>query len=112
MRGAIAELYCGEREVLVKAHQLVNGTTIRLDTSGAAIEYFHILFDTHEIIWANGVESESFSPAPQVLNAMEESTRAEVLALFPELAQNATAMQAARQDAKNHEVRLLGQWAA
>jgi hypothetical protein len=43
---------------------------------------------------------------------MEESTRAEVLALFPELAQNATAMQAARQDAKNHEVRLLGQWAA
>jgi hypothetical protein len=64
MRGAIAELYCGEREVLVKAHQLVNGTTIRLDTSGAAIEYFHILFDTHEIIWANGVESESFSPPP------------------------------------------------
>ena len=46
---------------LVAAQDLVNGDTIRVANSGK-VEYFHIVFDRHEIIYANGVETESFHP--------------------------------------------------
>lgn len=106
MRGAVAELVCGVSEVLVKARHLVNGGSVRLDTSGAEVEYFHILFDAHEIVWSNGLESESFHPGAQVLEAMEDAVRREVLALFPELAAGG-AIPAARLDAKGHEARAM-----
>lgn len=111
-RGANAELLCGEAEVLVRARHLLNGQNVRLDTSGAKVEYFHILCDRHEILVSNGLESESFHPGEQVLDGMEAETRAEVLALFPGLAQNADAMPAARCDARAHEAYLLGIMAA
>lgn len=107
MRGAAAELVCGVEEVLVKARHLVNGTSVQLEASGAEVEYFHILFDAHEIVWSNGLQSESFHPGAQVLNAMDEDARREVYALFPELETGAE-MQSARTDAKGHEARAMG----
>jgi hypothetical protein len=81
---------------------------VRLDTTGAAVDYFHILCDAHEILWSNGLETESFHPGEQVLNGMTAQTRAEVLALFPALATDCHAMPPARHDVKAHEARLLG----
>jgi hypothetical protein len=93
--------------VLVKARHLVNGRTIWQDTSGGTVEYFHILCDAHEVLWSNGLEKESFHPGEQVLNGMTNETRAEVLALFPELATGADTIFTARQDVKAHEARLM-----
>jgi hypothetical protein len=108
VRGAAAQMICGVSEVLVRAKHLINGGSIRLDTSGAAVEYFHILCDRHEILWSNGLETESFHPGAQGLNGMQADKRAEVLALFPELAEGRCTMPTARHEVKAHEAQLLG----
>ncbi|SIS84857.1 Hint domain-containing protein [Phaeovulum vinaykumarii] len=79
-----AELYFGAAEVLVPAHMLVNGVDI-LRAPVAQLRYVHLLFDRHEIIGAAGLLSESFHPGAYGMGLMHAATRAEVLALFPEL---------------------------
>jgi Ca2+-binding RTX toxin-like protein len=77
-------LLFGEDEVLVPAKALENGTTILRDPGGI-VEYFHLLFDRHEVIWAEGTPSESFHPGQQGWNALDAPARTEILGLFPEL---------------------------
>ena len=48
----------GRPEVLVKARHLVNGTTIQVQ-NGGFIDYFQLLFDRHQIIYAEGIAAES-----------------------------------------------------
>ncbi|MGV6839547.1 MAG: Hint domain-containing protein, partial [Planktomarina sp.] len=79
-----AELLFGENEVLVPAKMLVNDQTIR-QVEGGDVEYFHVLFDRHEIIYAEAIPSESFHPGHQGFGALAEETRAEILELFPQL---------------------------
>lgn len=84
LSGWRAELFCAAPEVLVPAIALVNGDTItRL--SGGEVEYFHLLFDRHELVISSGMISESFYPARAGWNTLEGAARAEILALFPEL---------------------------
>lgn len=48
----------GHKEVLVRARHLVNGDTIyRQD--GGFVDYFQLLFDRHEIIYAEGIAAET-----------------------------------------------------
>jgi len=42
--------------------------------------------ENHQILRAQGAWSESFQPSVSVLNALDAATRAELLALFPDLA--------------------------
>lgn len=65
MTGWQAELYCGAPEVLVKAIHLVRAGLLRQDHSGAPVTYFHLLFDRHEIICAEGLWTESYLPTGQ-----------------------------------------------
>lgn len=81
--GAHAELMFGERDVLVAASDLVGLAGITLDSS--AVTYVHVMFDTHQIIDAEGAWSESFQPADETLNGLDDQQRDELLALFPEL---------------------------
>ncbi len=48
----------GQKEVLVKARNLVNGTSV-VASQGGFVDYFQLLFDKHEIIFAEGIASES-----------------------------------------------------
>ncbi len=48
----------GQSEVLVKARHLINDTSV-VRAEGGFIEYFQLLFDKHEIIFAEGIASES-----------------------------------------------------
>ncbi len=73
----------GHEEVLIAAHCLVNGETVTR-VEGGEVEYIHLLFRRHEIVFANGAKSESYYPGHAVSLA-EERTQAEVLELFPEL---------------------------
>jgi hypothetical protein len=82
LRHWMAELMFGEEEVLVAAKDLVNGVSVRI-AEGGEVEYFHLLFDRHQIVWSEGLETESFLPGPCVMNEFEHDVRAEVLALFP-----------------------------
>lgn len=46
--------------VLVAAKSLVNGTTILQDFGAESVEYFHLEFDAPEVIFTNGVATESY----------------------------------------------------
>ncbi|GLQ34935.1 hypothetical protein GCM10007939_12180 [Amylibacter marinus] len=84
MRGVQAQLLFGTGEVLAAAKGLVNGQSI-VQEPAADVEYIHILFDQHELLYANGCVSESFFPADHALFSMEAAARSEILELFPEL---------------------------
>ncbi len=51
-------LGAGRAEVLVRARHLVNGDTIQR-LSGGFVDYFQMLFDQHQIIYAEGIAAES-----------------------------------------------------
>ncbi|MFC3119319.1 Hint domain-containing protein [Jhaorihella thermophila] len=78
-----AELLFDEAEILVAARHLVNGDTIHPDPCGD-IEYIHLMFDRHEVIFAEGVPTESFHPGDYVM-AQDRALMAELTTLFPEL---------------------------
>ncbi|AHM03328.1 iron-regulated protein frpC [Roseibacterium elongatum DSM 19469] len=81
----MAELMFNEDEVLVAAKDLVNGCSVRFAEDMDEVEYFHLLFDRHQIVWSAGLETESFQPGPGVMNDMEAAVRDEILSLFPKI---------------------------
>lgn len=85
LTGWRAELYMGEDEVLVPAIQLINDQTIR-QIEADSFTYYHLLFDTHELIFAAGIASESFHPGEKAIGSMAQEARDELLAIFPQLA--------------------------
>lgn len=105
------DMVCGTNEVLIPAKHLINDQTIR-PQAGGMVDYIHILFDDHQIVLADGIPSESFHPGRTGLGAMAEETRAEILALFPQLADDLDSFgPAARYSAKPHEARLINRLA-
>ena len=84
LSGWQAEVLFGESEVLATAKSLVNDHSI-LREEGGEVEYFHILFDSHEIVYAEGAPSESFHPGAEGWKALDKPTRNEILELVPQL---------------------------
>ena len=82
--GPRAEVLFGAPELLACAKDLRDGDRI-FSAPCAEIEYFHILFDSHQIISAHGCWSESFAPRHEAMNAFERQARDEILKLFPAL---------------------------
>jgi hypothetical protein len=85
VRDPRAEFLFGEPEVLVAAKDMVNGRSISI-REGGEVDYVHLLFDRHQVIFAEGLACESFLPGPHVLTQLDQGPQDEVLALFPELA--------------------------
>ncbi|SHJ66954.1 Hint domain-containing protein [Shimia gijangensis] len=48
----------GRSELLVRARHLVNGDTVK-NVEGGFVDYFQLLFDTHQIIFAEGISAET-----------------------------------------------------
>ena len=84
IRDSLAEILFGEAEVLVAAKDLVNDRSVRR-VEGGMVEYVHIMFDQHEVVFSEGLATESFLPGPQTTECFERETLAEICALFPEL---------------------------
>ncbi|MFV0385714.1 Hint domain-containing protein, partial [Paracoccus sp. (in: a-proteobacteria)] len=53
-------------------------------------EYFHILFDRHEIVRANGTEAESLFTGPEAMKSLSPEARDEIRAIFPQLFDGST----------------------
>lgn len=104
---AFAEMLFGAEDVLAPAKTLVNGTTIRA-REGGMVEYFHLMFDSHQIVLAEGIPSESFHPGDIALGALSEASRDELFGIFPELAPCPHAYgPSARKSLKRREAELL-----
>ncbi|WP_052175044.1 Hint domain-containing protein [Paracoccus sanguinis] len=86
VRSRIAQRMFGTDEVLVAARQLCQLAGINIAEDVAAVEYVHILFDRHEVVISNGAATESLYTGPEALKSVGPAARAEILALFPELA--------------------------
>ena len=103
-----AELLFDAAEVLVPARFLIDGDRVYARTGGE-VTYVHLLFDRHEIVFSEGVPSESFHPGVYGLATLPWAQRAEVEALFPQLRDAAPAGfgPGARKTLKPHEARLM-----
>lgn len=98
----------GTSEVLVKAEDLVNDTTILLDHSLREVTYIHILLDRHSIVFANGIETESFHPSNTTLDMLDPSQRAGLVEVVPGVDINPQAYgDYARRNLSSSEVALL-----
>lgn len=77
-----SQLFFDADEVLIAAKGLLNGNTI-FAAPRASVTYVHIMFDRHEIIRTNGLNSESFLPRGEAMKSVAPETQRELLALFP-----------------------------
>lgn len=84
VRDSLAELLFGDAEVLVAAKDLVNGRSVRVK-EGGEVDYVHLLFDRHQVIYSAGLATESFLPGPQSSQGFEGDTVEEISAIFPEI---------------------------
>ncbi|KAJ57413.1 2,3,4,5-tetrahydropyridine-2,6-carboxylate N-succinyltransferase [Actibacterium mucosum KCTC 23349] len=108
VRDSLTELLFGEREVLVAARDLVNGRSVRV-LEGGTVEYVHILFDRHQIVYSEGLATESFLPGPQTSSSFEAEIIEEICAIFPELnpLTGEGYSQSARRTLKKYEAEVL-----
>jgi len=102
-----ANLYFNDSEVLIPAKHMVNGDSIQqIETE--EVTYVHMLFDSHEMVFAEGAVSESFHPGQMGLSAIDAPAREELFALFPELRSNPNGYgDTARICLRAHEAQLL-----
>lgn len=80
-----AELICGESQVLAAATHLVNDRTVRVVAQPGSVTYIHLQFDQHEIVESDGLLTESLYAGPMALKSLPKESRAELVALFPDL---------------------------
>lgn len=85
LRGPQAQALFNCDEVLVAARDLVNDHTIIRDHSLPDVTYIHMMLPRHEIVFANGVPTESFHPAMADMSAMDEIEEGRIYDRLPEL---------------------------
>jgi hypothetical protein len=106
-QGYRAELLFGESEVLVAAKHLVDGMDVTQDEA-EMVTYVHMLFDQHEVIYAEGAATESFHPGDIGFSAVGDAAREELFAIFPELRVDPRQYgNTARRCLKPHEAKLI-----
>ncbi|MDO7631218.1 MAG: Hint domain-containing protein, partial [Loktanella sp.] len=67
-------LGAGRSEVLVKVRHLINGDTV-YQRDGGFVDYFQLLFDDHQIIYAEGIAAESLLIDPRTRAALPDHMR-------------------------------------
>lgn len=79
LRGARAQALFNTSEVLARAEDLIDDRRVHFDHRAREVVYYHLLLDRHQVVWANGVETESFHPAGAALETIEAGQRARLL---------------------------------
>ncbi len=85
VRSGIAQKMFGTDEVLVAAKQLCQLDGIDIVRDDAEVEYFHMLFERHEVVLSDGALTETLFTGPEALRSIGAAALEEVFALFPEL---------------------------
>ncbi|MEP5155404.1 Hint domain-containing protein [Planktotalea sp.] len=82
-------------DVLIAAIRLTELPGIYVDERVEALNYYHLVFDRHQIVYAEGAPAESFYTGREAIAALDPEARGEILTLFPKLARKAIAMKPA-----------------
>lgn len=108
VRDRLAELLFGECEVLIAARDLVDGHAVTRQ-DGGTVTYVHLMFDRHQLIYSQGLASESFLPGPQTTRMFPQADIDEIRRIFPDLdpATGAGYGPAARRLLRRYEAELL-----
>jgi hypothetical protein len=80
----------GHSAALVAACKLVGLPGIAVDQSVEEVTYFHLLFDRHQVIWAEGAPSESLLLGPEADKTLTRTQAHEIAMRLPSLAQAST----------------------
>lgn len=74
------------RDNLVRAKHLVSApkSHVRIARGKESVTYVHLMFEAHQIIFAEGVPSESFFPGPIAQRMIDPVALNELQALFPD----------------------------
>ena len=70
-------------DVLVEAEDLLHDPTVIVDHAMREVTYVHILLERHNVIWANGLESESFHPSNTALDTVDPGQLGALLDILP-----------------------------
>jgi len=85
VRSKIAGRMFGSHEVLVAAKKLVGLAGINYADDVQAVTYCHFLCTHHEVVFAEGAQTESLLTGPQAIQALHHDAKTEIFAIFPEL---------------------------
>jgi hypothetical protein len=77
----------GENQLIRAAHLADLMPGVRVAHGKQSVTYVHLMFDDHQIIFADGTRSESFFPGDHAVDALAAPAKAELFAIFPELAE-------------------------
>ncbi len=83
----ICQRMFGKAETLVSALKLTALPGIIIDEGVAEVDYIHLLFDEHEVVFAEGAPSESLLLRSEALSSLSAEALEEIRLLFPEFAQ-------------------------
>lgn len=84
--GAKARALFNTDEVFVAARDLIDDASVLRDHSLSEVTYVHLLLPRHEVVIANGLETESFHPAGAALGSVDPDERARLLSMIPDIA--------------------------
>lgn len=85
VRSRVAGRMFGSQEILLPAIRLTDLPGIEISEGTEPVSYFHMLFDNHEIVRANGAPSESLLVTERSFAALTPAAQEELQALFPHL---------------------------
>lgn len=74
-----------DQPVLVAAKALLGRPGVRRVVGVKRAEYLHLVFDRHQVIYANGMPAESFLPGRLAVAGLTDGQRHELFSLFPDL---------------------------
>lgn len=101
LRSKILQRIFGEGDALVPAVKLLVLDGVHQIDDDAEVTYWHLLFDDHQIVFANGAAAESLLLGQQALKMVSSEALEEITALFPEIAQPGFAPLPARRTLRN-----------
>jgi hypothetical protein len=93
--------------LMVPAKHMVDNLAVPRDSSDQ-VTYIHMLFDQHEIIYAEGAATQSFHPGLLGIDAIHCAASEELLAIHPNRRSDVSLYgDTARRCLKRHEANLL-----
>lgn len=94
-RNKIVERMFDLQSVLVSAVHLTKLNGIDIDAQRGDFTFFHLLFDEHEVIYANGAPTESLLLGEQALKMLSQDAIDELTLMFPDAMNSAQPLPAA-----------------